>query len=99
MRITHGITRSSVLGFWMGEPHANKGYMQKVVPTVLDFAFDDLKLRRVEAACLPRNERSKHLLQKCGFQKEGYAKAYLEINGVAEDHVLFAIVKDDYRNR
>ncbi len=99
MRVTYGITRSGVVGFWMGAHHANKGHMQKVVPEILRFAFDDLRLRRVEAACLPRNDRSRHLLQKCGFRQEGYAKAYLEINGVAEDHLLFAIVREDYKGR
>ena len=58
-------------------------------PTILSFAFDDLKLRRVEAAALPGNARSIHLLEKCGFKREGYAREYLEINGVREDHILF----------
>lgn len=97
MRVTHGIARSGVIGFWMGAPHANKGHMQRVVPEILRFAFEELRLRRVEAACLPRNDRSRHLLLKCGFRQEGYAKAYLEINGTAEDHLLFAIVREDYK--
>ena len=96
MRVTYGITRSGVIGFWMGKDYANQGHMQKVVPALLDFAFDELRLRRVEAACLPRNDRSKHLLQKCGFHQEGLAKAYLEINGKPEDHLLFAIVRDEF---
>lgn len=90
-RISHGISKSAMLGYWMGAGHAGKGHMRKTVPAVLDFAFSDLKLQRVEAACIPRNETSLNLLTKCGFEKEGYAKEYLEINGKREDHILFAI--------
>ncbi|MEM9329862.1 MAG: GNAT family protein [Pseudomonadota bacterium] len=88
-RITHGVSRSATLGYWMGVHHAGKGYMTKAVPAVLSHAFKDLKLKRVEAACLPNNARSIRLLEKSGFQREGYARQFLEINGKREDHLLF----------
>ena len=94
-RIMHGFSRSATLGYWMGKPYANKGVMQQCVPALLDFAFQELRLQRVEAACLPVNSRSRHLLQKCGFKREGFAKKYLEINGQREDHVLLAVLKSD----
>ncbi len=81
-----------MLGYWMGVHHAGKGHMLKAVPAVLDFAFHDLKLKRVEAARLPRNITSINLLKKSGFGEEGYAREYLEINNVREDHILFAIL-------
>ena len=74
----------------MGVHFAGRGHMSKAVPAILSHAFADLKLNRVEAASLPTNSRSMHLLEKCGFQREGYAREYLEINGKREDHVLFA---------
>ena len=77
----------------MGVHHAGKGYMSRGSARLLDHAFDDLKLNRVEAAALPTNKRSIHLLKKLGFEKEGFARQYLEINGVAEDHFLFACLK------
>ncbi|MEM7289050.1 MAG: GNAT family protein [Pseudomonadota bacterium] len=96
-RISYGMSMSTTLGYWMGERHANQGIMKKSVPAILSFAFDDLGLKRVEAACLPENQRSRHLLRKCGFRQEGYAKEYLEINGKREDHVLFGILASDFR--
>ncbi|MEO0328409.1 MAG: GNAT family protein [Pseudomonadota bacterium] len=95
-RIVHGFTRSAMLGYWMGVEHAGKGHMQKAVPALLDYAFSTLRLRRVEAACIPTNARSIHLLTKCGFHKEGYARQYLEISGKREDHILFAILKSEF---
>ncbi len=95
--ITYGISRSANLGYWMGVHHAGKGYMKKTVPAILEYAFNDLGLNRIQAGCLPSNERSIHLLKSCGFLEEGYAREYLEINGTPEDHVIFAAVKADHQ--
>ena len=95
-RITYGTTRSAMIGYWMGVHHAKQGYMRKAVPALLDFAFNNLKLKQVEAACLPTNSTSINLLKKLGFKEEGYAREYLEINGKREDHVLFAILASEY---
>jgi len=95
-RIRYGNSQSATLGYWMGVHEAGKGYMQRAVPSLLSYAFNTLGLERVEAATLPRNERSKHLLRKCGFAEEGYVREYLEINGKREDHLLFAILKSDF---
>ena len=94
-RITHNISRSATLGYWMGVRHAGQGHMKKTVPSLLSYAFRELNLNRVEAACVPRNNRSIHLLETCGFRKEGFAREYLEINGVMEDHILFAKLRTD----
>ena len=95
-RIRHGIIRSGTLGYWMGIEDAGKGHMRKAVPAMLEFAFTNLRLNRVEAACLPRNTTSINLLKKCGFTEEGYAREYLEINNKREDHILFAILSSDF---
>lgn len=93
--IRHGVTRSTSMGYWMGEPYAGKGYMKAAVKAILPFAFQTLKLHRVEAACIPENTRSIQLLQSIGFQKEGFARQYLCIDDQWQDHILFAILEDD----
>jgi len=93
--IRHGVVQTAILGYWMGEAFAGQGYMRQAVERTLEFAFNELGLHRVEAACLPRNSRSLGLLYRIGFQEEGLARSYLEINGRREDHVLFAILKTD----
>ncbi len=95
-RITYGITKSAMLGYWMGVNHAGKGHMRRAVPAIQNFAFNELKLERVEAACIPRNTTSINLLKKSGFEEEGYAREYLEINGKREDHILFAILASEF---
>jgi len=65
------------------------------LPLVLDFAFERLRLHRVEAACLPHNGPSRGLLLKTGFREEGYAREYLCIDGRWQDHILFALLEHD----
>jgi ribosomal-protein-alanine N-acetyltransferase len=69
--------------------------MSKAVRAALGYGFGAMRLHRVEAACVPGNLRSKRLLERCGFQQEGYARSYLRINGAWQDHLLFAILSSD----
>ena len=95
--IRRGVAQSASLGYWIGADHARQGYMSEALTAVLDFSFGHLGVHRVEAACLPNNTASRALLNKIGFSEEGYARQYLRINGSWQDHVLFAILRDDPR--
>jgi ribosomal-protein-alanine N-acetyltransferase len=95
--IRRGVAQSASLGYWIGQPHARRGYMTEALLAVLEFGFDQLGLHRIEAACLPGNTASRRLLARVGFTEEGYAREYLRINGVWQDHVLFAILRHDPR--
>ena len=93
--VRRGVAQACSLGYWVGAPHARNGYMSAGVATVVPFVFDQLGLHRLEAACLPTNEASIRLLKKSGFIQEGYARRYLKINGVWQDHLLFALLSGD----
>ena len=70
--------------------------MTAAVRAVLPYGFQTLRLHRIEAACLPSNAASIALLEKVGFTREGYARCYLCINGYWQDHLLFAMVDEDW---
>jgi [ribosomal protein S5]-alanine N-acetyltransferase len=93
--IRRGCAQAASLGYWMGAVYAGQGYMTAAVATILPFAFGTLRLHRVEAACIPANDVSIRLLEKTGFQREGFARQYLCINGIWQDHLLFARLRDD----
>lgn len=95
--VRRGVAQSAMLGYWIGRPYARRGFVAGAVEILLDFSFDVLKLHRIEAACLPDNVASRSLLEKLGFSQEGYAREYLRINGAWRDHVLYAILADDWR--
>ncbi|MDQ0511703.1 GNAT family N-acetyltransferase [Ancylobacter amanitiformis] len=93
--VRRGVTQTASLGYWMGAPHAGKGHMGAAVRALLPFAHTTLGLRRIEAACLPGNIPSRRLLMSAGFRREGYAREYLCINGLWQDHLLFARLSGD----
>lgn len=88
--IRYGVARSGQLGYWMGEKFAGHGLMQDAVRTLCNFGFEQLKLHRLEAACIPSNLRSIRVLEKNEFEREGLLKSYLKIDGRWQDHLLFA---------
>jgi len=71
--------------------------MREALTTARDYAFRTLDVSRIEAACLPENQASRRLLEKCAFKYEGVAQAYLQINGRWRDHVLYAALREDRR--
>jgi [ribosomal protein S5]-alanine N-acetyltransferase len=97
--LRRGISESASLGYWIGERFARQGYMTEGIKLILAFAFERLKLHRVEAACLPHNAASRQLLRKSGFREEGYARQYLAIEGRWQDHVLFGLVSEEWAAR
>ncbi len=94
-QVRRGVAQTATLGYWMGGPHAGRGYMGKAVRLMSIYAFANLRLHRIEAACLPGNMRSIRLLESAGFRREGIARSYLRINGIWHDHVLFARLDSD----
>ena len=97
--VRRGVAQMASLGYWIGQPHARRGYTLAGVKAVCRFAFQQLGLHRVEAACLPQNAPSAALLLKAGFEEEGYAKAYLKIDGDWRDHRLFGLLSPELQRR
>lgn len=97
--IRYGVSQSAQIGYWTGAPYAGKGYMQDAMRAVLRHAFQTMRLHRIEAACIPGNERSQRVLEKAGFRQEGYLHSYLRINGAWQDHILYGLVADDLRTQ
>ena len=90
-----GVAQAVSLGYWIGAPHARKGYMSAALAALLPFAHGTLRIKRIEAACLPHNAASVRLLEKLNFKREGYARQYLCIAGEWQDHLLYARLSGD----
>ncbi|MBX3569946.1 MAG: GNAT family N-acetyltransferase [Rhizobiaceae bacterium] len=93
--IRYGVSQSAQVGYWIGEPFAGKGYMPEALKLLCRYGFDTLGLHRIEAACIPGNNRSVRVLEKAGFRREGLLRSYLRINGTWQDHHLYALIADD----
>jgi [ribosomal protein S5]-alanine N-acetyltransferase len=88
--IRRGVAQAASVGYWMGQPFIRRGHMTAAVRAVIPFAFATLRLHRLEAACIPTNAASTQLLENTGFVREGYAREYLCINSIWQDHLLYA---------
>lgn len=90
--IVRGAFQACHLGYGVAARMQGQGLMREVLEAGIAWAFDELRLHRIMANYLPRNERSARLLASLGFEREGYAKRYLQIAGNWEDHILTALI-------
>ncbi len=88
--VRRGVSQTASLGYWVGQPFQRQGLISAAVESACGFAFDELRLHRIEAACIPENTPSRNLLARVGFAEEGLARGYLKINGEWRDHVTYA---------
>ena len=94
--IVRGNFLSAYLGFYALAPHAGVGYMTEGVQLTARYAFRELRLHRLEANIQPHNARSKALVERCGFRKEGLSPRFLKIGGRWCDHERWALLVDDW---
>jgi [ribosomal protein S5]-alanine N-acetyltransferase len=90
--VVRGPLQTCWLGYYVDQSHNGHGYTTEAVRLVVDYAFEVLKLHRIEAGVMPHNIGSIRVLEKAGFHKEGLSKKNVKINGRWEDHLHFAIV-------
>ena len=94
--IAWGSLRSAYIGYWISEQVAGRGIMPKSVALVTDHAFATMGLHRIEINIRPENEASLRVVEKLGYQREGYRPRYLHIDGAWRDHVSFAMLADQW---
>ena len=81
------------VGYMLNPLKWNKGIMKEALLTVLNFAFDEMKLHSIEAHINPENTASAKLLQATGFVQEAYFKENFFFKGVFRDTAIFSRLK------
>jgi ribosomal-protein-alanine N-acetyltransferase len=97
--VHRGPFQSASIGYWVDQRHAGNGYVPEGVALIIRYGFDDLHLHRLEAAIVPRNAASRRVAAKLGLREEGTSQRFLQINGVYEDHVRYAITSEEFQAR
>lgn len=97
--IQRGPLQSAFIGYWIDQEVAGKGLMPEAVVTTLQYAFESLRLHRIEINIIPRNAPSRRVVEKLGVRFEGIAERYLEIDGAWEDHARYAITAEEWSDR
>jgi ribosomal-protein-alanine N-acetyltransferase len=94
--VQRGPYQNAYVGYWIDEAMAGHSYTPEAFVVVCRFAFEELALHRLQASIIPRNVASRRVAEKLGLRDEGVAVRYLEINGVWEDHVRYAITSEEW---
>lgn len=94
--IVRGLFQNAFLGFYVVADYASKGYMSAGLKLVLEKAFNELELHRIEANIQPENTRSIQLVKKNGFRCEGFSPRYLKIDNKWRGHEHWAMTVEDF---
>ena len=96
--VVRGYFQSAYLGYEVFRPYDKQGFMRKGIQLLIDKAFGELHLHRLEANIQPENLGSVNLVRQSGFVKEGYSKKYLNIGGLGwKDHERWALLNDEWQ--
>ena len=97
--VLRGPFQSAFIGYWVDAAHAGQGFVPEGVVLMIRYGFEWLGLHRMEAAIVPRNRASRRVAEKLGLRDEGTAARFLQIRGVWEDHVRYAITLEEWMAR
>lgn len=97
--VQRGPFQMAYLGYWIDQDRAGRGLVPEGVVLLMREAFEELRLHRLEAAIVPRNAPSLRVVEKLGLREEGLAERFLQIQGVYEDHLRFAITVEEWQAR
>nr|WP_319571071.1 GNAT family N-acetyltransferase [uncultured Draconibacterium sp.] len=93
--IVYGPLLSCYLGYKSDKSEINKGKITEALKKLVEIAFKEYKLHRIEANIIPRNLASVRVVKKLGFVEEGLSRKYLKINGKWEDHLHFVCLNEE----
>ncbi|MDF2504768.1 MULTISPECIES: GNAT family protein [Clostridium] len=93
--IIYGVFKSGIIGYSMDREYEGNGYMKEALNKVVEYAFKEMDLHRLEASTLIGNIKSQAVLKGCGFKELGTNKKYLFINGQWKDHVTYYLIRDN----
>ncbi len=84
------------IGYVIGRDHWRQGFAGEIVPRIIDFAFNELGLHRIEADIDPRNTGSIRIVERLGFQREGLLRERYHVDGEIQDSAFFGLLKSDW---
>lgn len=85
------------LEYKIAAKYEGEGLMKEALGGAIDYVFKVLNFHRIEACYMPKNERSRRLLEGLGFTEIGLAEKYLRFAGVWQDHVLSSLVNKNWK--
>ena len=97
--VVRGAFQSATIGYWIDKSRAGRSLMSEAVVVLAQYAFEEMRLHRLEICIIPRNVNSRRVMEKLDIRTEGTAERFLEINGVWEDHIRYGITYEEWNER
>ena len=97
--VVRGAFQSATIGYWIDKSRAGRSLMSEAVVVLAQYAFEEMRLHRLEICIIPRNVNSRRVMEKLDIRTEGIAERFLEINGVWEDHIRYGITYEEWSER
>lgn len=88
--------RNGAIGYWLDKSHEGKGIISSCCKKLIDYAFENVGLERIELKAAVQNHRSRAVAERMGFQQEGIMRHAELVNGAFYDLVLYAMLKEDW---
>lgn len=91
--------RRAMIGYWIGQEYAGKGYATAAAAAMIDFAFEEWQLEEIEIRCASGNVASQKVAVKLGLDRTGLAFRNEWLYDRYVDHVIFTVRADAWRAR
>lgn len=91
--------KRAAIGYWLGEEFQGRGLAPRACSAVLDHAFAELGLHRIEIRCAPANRRSRAIPERLGFTQEGILRGAVLLHGRFEDSMIYAMLDHEWAAR
>jgi ribosomal-protein-serine acetyltransferase len=91
--------RATLIGFWLGEAFQGRGIMTRTCSSLIDLAFNELGMNRVEISCALENRRCRLVAERLGFGQEGVSRQREWLYDHFVDTVSYGMLASDWKNR
>jgi ribosomal-protein-serine acetyltransferase len=88
--------RSSCIGYWLAEQFQHRGIMRKACRSLVEYAFDEWHLNRVEIRCAVGNTKSRAIPENLGFKSEGILREAEWLYDHYVDHIIYGMLARDW---
>lgn len=87
--------RNTSIGYWLAKPARGRGIMTTAVSALLDHAFDEWNLHRIEIRCAPGNRPSRSIAERLGFREEAWLRETELVGGSYLDSVVYGLLESE----
>jgi ribosomal-protein-serine acetyltransferase len=89
-------SRRGEIGYWVDKHEEGKGIISRACSRLIEYAFDELQMNRMEIRCSSENLRSSAVPERLGFVKEGVLRQYELRDGRLHDYCIYGLLRSEW---